>query len=98
MSLANTPLRDLLANAEVLAESLEADRRPKAAALIRELVARVVPMKVVPSGGSNAKRFVPDDLPQHIVVRPGKWCGQCDRLVSDADAAKCQSRFCKVAA
>ncbi len=97
MSLADTPLRDLLANAEVLAESLASDRRPHAAALIRELVARVVPMKVVRTGGTHPKRIVPDDLPP-LQARPGTWCDQCDKLVSDAEARACRSQFCKVAA
>lgn len=93
------PLRDLLANAHVLAESLENDRRPQAAALVRELVARVVPMKIVRSGGSHPKRFVrADDLPPLPKQKPGTWCAQCDKLVSDAEARVCRDKFCKVPA
>lgn len=90
---AEEPLRELLANAYVLAESLENDRRPQAAALVRELVARVVPMKVVRSGGSNPRKFVPDPLPI-VQTKRGTWCDQCDRIVERG----CNSKFCKVAA
>lgn len=88
------PLRDLLANAYVLAESLENDNRPKAAQLIRDLCSRVVPTKVVRTGGSAPKRIVPDSLPPIIQYKKGVWCDQCDKLVLQA----CSSRFCKVAA
>jgi hypothetical protein len=84
------PLRDLVANAYVLAESLDNDRRPQAAALVRELIARVVPTKIIRSGGSNPRKIVMD---QPIVqVKAGIWCEQCDRRVDRA----CSSKFCKV--
>lgn len=89
---AEEPLRDLLANAFVLAESLENDRRPQAAALVRELVARVVPMKVVRSGGSNPRKFVPEALAPIVQTKRGTWCDQCDKLVLKG----CASKFCKV--
>jgi hypothetical protein len=92
---AEEPLRALLANAEVLAESLDNDRRPQSAALIRELIKRVVPMKVVRSGGSHPKRFVPTDLPPLPKLKPGVWCAQCDKLVLPAEVAACRSDFCK---
>ncbi len=88
------PLRDLLANAYVLAESLENDRRPQAAALVRELVARVVPTKIVRSGGANPKKIVPDVLEPIVQNKRGVWCDQCDKLVQKG----CASKFCKVAA
>lgn len=88
------PLRDLVANAYVLAESLENDRRPQAAALIRELINRVVPLKVVRSGGSNPKKFVPEVIEPIQQNKRGTWCDQCDRIVMKG----CASRFCKVAA
>ena len=86
------PLRDLLANAEVLADTLDNDRRPQAAALVRELIRRVVPMKVVRTGGSHPRKFVPDEPLPLVKHRPGVWCDQCDKLVLQA----CSSRFCKV--
>ena len=98
MPLAEEPLRVLLANAEVLAETLDNDQRPQSAALIRELIKRVVPMKMVRSGGSHPKKFVPIDLPPLPKLKPGTWCDQCDKLVSDAEARACKSQFCKVAA
>lgn len=88
------PLRDLLANALVLAESLENDRRPQAATLVRELVARVVPTKIVRSGGSNPKRIVADPMPPIVQYKKGVWCEQCDKLVLQS----CSSKFCKVPA
>jgi len=88
------PLRDLLANAYVLAESLENDRRPQAAALVRELVARVVPTKVVRTGGTHPKRIVSDVMEPIKQNKRGTWCDQCDRIVDKG----CASRFCKVAA
>lgn len=88
------PLRVLLSNADVLAESLDNDRRPKAAALVRELIARVVPMKVVRSGGSHPRKFVPDLMEPVKQNKRGTWCDQCDRIVDRG----CESRFCKVAA
>ena len=94
MSLSDAPLRELLANAEVLAESLEHDKRPQSAALIRELVARVVPLKFVPSGGTHPKRLVHD-----VGAKPmpsSTWCSQCEKRVSAKEAAGCNSRFCKV--
>lgn len=84
------PLRDLVANAFVLAESLENDRRPQAAALVRELVARVVPTKIVRTGGSHPKRIVIDEPIKQ--TKRGIWCEQCDRMVDRA----CASKFCKV--
>jgi len=98
MPLAEEPLRVLLANAEVLAETLDNDQRPQSAALIRELIKRVVPMKMVRSGGSHPKKFVPIDLLPLPKLKPGTWCDQCDKLVSDAEARACTSQFCKVAA
>ncbi|NBT78167.1 MAG: hypothetical protein EBT04_06885 [Betaproteobacteria bacterium] len=88
------PLRDLLANAYVLAESLENDRRPQAAALVRGLIDRVVPTKVVRSGGSHPKKIVPEALEPIRQTKRGTWCDQCDRIVLKG----CTSRFCKVTA
>lgn len=93
------PLRDLIANALVLAESLENDRRPQAGALVRELVQRVVPMKVVRTGGSHPRKLVHEPIEPIIKfaaeqAKRGQWCDQCERLVQKG----CQSRFCKVAA
>jgi len=96
MSYANTSLRELTANAEVLVESLECDNRPKAAALVRELVARVVPLKFVPSGGTHPKRLVPDPDVKPVAMPASSWCEQCEKRVTAKEAAGCKSRFCKV--
>jgi hypothetical protein len=96
MSLADTPLRDILANAEVLAESLEYDKRPQSAALIRELIARVVPLKFVPSGGTHPKRLVPDPDVKPVAMPASSWCEQCEKRVTAKEADGCKSRFCKV--
>jgi len=94
----DVPLRELVANAEVLADTLDNERRPKSAAIIRELIARVVPIKVVPSRGIGGRSPI-EVLHEPIVQRkPGAWCDQCDKRVTPAEARACQSRFCKVAA
>lgn len=86
------PLRDLIAVAQLLAESLENDRRPKAAETVRELIRRVVPTKIVRTGGSHPKRIVADPMPPIVQYKKGVWCDQCDKLVLKT----CSSKFCKV--
>lgn len=42
-----------------------------------------------------AKAAPPPAAPQIEAEAPRRWCAQCDRRVTGADAARCASRFCK---
>jgi len=87
-------LRDLLANAHVLAEMLRDERRPGAAALVDELVSRCVPLKLVPTRGKPIEAQ-PVNVTQPKIEAAGMvWCEQCQHRV----AKGCTSQFCKVVA
>ena len=89
------PLFSLVTKAHTLANMLANMGMTTNAQVVRELVKRVVPVKVVPTrphvrpSRSKPSQFVADP------IRPpdGKtWCEQCQKLVT----VGCQSRFCKV--
>ena len=82
------PLFQLVTQARTLADMLASMGMARNADVVRELIKRVVPIKVIPTRGR----------PMSIVSDPiappdGKvFCAQCDRLVSKG----CGSQFCKV--
>jgi len=72
---------ELVTSAANTAEALDGMNLPRNAAIVRELCARLVPIKValtVPVSGQKA------------------WCEQCDMLVALSEAANCKSKFCGV--
>lgn len=52
-----------------------------------------------PKGGPRPKNSKPAEKPTIAytphVRPPPMWCGQCERRVSDIEAGRCGSRFCK---
>lgn len=84
----------LVTKAQELAAELAHSGMAGNAEVIRELCRRVVPTKIVPSGGSHPRKFVADPGPL-VPIKDGlTWCDQCDKRVQRG----CQSKFCKVAA
>jgi len=84
---ADTPLFDLVTQAQTLASSLHDGGLTINAEIIRELCRRVVPVKVVPTRGKPIA-FTPVPMP---AVNGKVWCSQCESMV----AKRCQSLLCK---
>ena len=82
------PLFVLVTKARTLADMLANMGMHQNAEVIRELVKRVVPVKLVPTRGKPV-RLLDDPI---AAPTDRKWCDQCQKLV----ATGCQSKFCKV--
>ena len=84
------PLFVLVTQARALADTLASMGMNHNAEVIRDLINRVVPVKIVPTRG-KPMRAVADP----IAIPVGKtWCVQCEKLVAQG----CKSKFCGVLA
>lgn len=87
----------LTTSAYEVAEFLEVIGSREKAAVIRELIKRAVPTKIVPSRGTARVQPKPVSEPAILPVSDGKvWCGQCDRRVPSSKQTTCSSRFCSL--
>ncbi|MBF5091305.1 hypothetical protein F1640_15055 [Novosphingobium sp. NBM11] len=82
----------LTASAYEIAEFLDVLGSREKSAVIRELINRVIPTKVIPSRGLKAVA-VPAPTPATSEM---VWCDQCDRRVAGSMATTCKSRFCSL--
>lgn len=86
----------LTTSAYEIAEFLDVLGSREKSAVIRELINRVIPTKIIPSRGMKAiavSERMPAPLP---ATGEMVWCDQCDRRVTGSMATTCKSRFCSL--
>lgn len=90
----------LTTSAYEIAEFLDVLGSREKSAVIRELINRVIPTKIIPSRGLKAvAKPAPKPAPMPAPTpATGEmvWCDQCDRRVTAAESDACKSRFCSL--
>lgn len=90
----------LTASVYEIAEFLDVLGSREKSAVIRELINRVIPTKVIPSRGLKAVAMSEPMPAPKLAPMPATgemvWCDQCDRRVTASESAACKSRFCSL--